>query len=231
MSKDKWLELEYQALREELTKLMDIGHGTVRFCLPAAAAVYALPVVVGKTTQVYLWALCAALGGLLITAMVHTFCACIAGGRRIGAYIKEAIEPNTNGGLNWEGVIFEWEKRGKQASISPLLAVSAGSLLANVVAAAGAGVVFLQGLASLVPPAVAVVFVFLSLPIAFRTSRASMGREQCVTDVKEILKSRPVEEGISWVEQPAATIKIGSQNVSAPPQVLEPPVIDQNARV
>lgn len=139
MSKDKWLELEYQALREELAKLMDIGHGTVRFCLPAAAAVYALPVVVGKTTQVYLWALCAALGGLLITAMVHTFCACIAGGRRIGAYIKEAIEPNTNGGLNWEAVIFEWEKRGKQASISPLLAVSAGSLLANVVAAAGAG--------------------------------------------------------------------------------------------
>lgn len=58
-----------------------------------------------------------------------------------------------------------------------------------------------------------------------------MGREQCVTDVKEILKSRPVEESVSWVEQPAATIKIGSQNVSAPPRVLEPPVIDQNARV
>jgi len=209
MAEDNWRELEYQALREELTKLMDICHATVRFCLPAAAAVYALPILVKQTGEVYLWSLCAALGGLLITAMVHTFCACITGGRRIGAYIKEAIEPNTNGGLRWETTIFEWETHDKQAALGPLLAVSAGSLLANVVAAAGAGAVFLRGFASLVPPVVAVIFVFLSLPIAFRTSRPSSGREQCVADVRAILAARPirVESAISGSPS-AATIGI-----------------------
>ncbi len=187
MPEDRWVEMEYQALQEQMSKLLDVGQSAVRFCLPAAAAVYALPVLVQQTSQTYLWALCTGLASLLITAMVHTFCACVTGGRRIGAYIKEAIEPHTKGGMRWEAMIFEWENRETRRSMSPLLAISAGALLANVAAAAGAGAVFLHGAEALIPPMIAVLFVPLSLPAAFNTARSSNARRQCVADVSEFL--------------------------------------------
>lgn len=189
MAEDKWIELEYQALQDQMSKLLDISQTAIRFCIPIAGAVYALPVVAQQPHQVYLWALCSALSGLLITAMVHTFSACVTGSRRIGAYIKEAIEPRTNNGMKWEAMLFEWEKREAQTSVSSLLAVSAGTLLANVAAAAGAGAVFLRGWESMIPAAIASFFVLLGLPTAFRTSRAANTREQCVRDVRQFLAS------------------------------------------
>jgi len=92
----RWLEVEYQALRDEILALTAERHATIRFYLPAAASVYAVPHILQQTTQVYLWILSSAAASLLLLAMVRTLLSCTVGIWSISAYIQQSIEPRTN---------------------------------------------------------------------------------------------------------------------------------------
>lgn len=188
MPEEKWTEIEYLSLRQELFNLIEIGQATVRFCLPASAAVYAVPVLLQRPSDVYLWCVCAGLAGLLLTAMVFTFCGCVEGARRIGAYIKEVIEPATNHGLKWETILWNLERQRAEPSIPAILVVAAGAFVANVGAAAASGMIFLDGQDVMFPPAVAGLFVFIGMPIALRTSRPSR-RQLHTSEIRAILDS------------------------------------------
>jgi hypothetical protein len=216
MAESRLVELEYQSLRQELFLLIDIGQSAVKFCVPASAAVYAVPVLLHQMDQVYLWSVCAGLAGLLITALVHTFCGCVEGARKIGAYIMEGIEPRSGGQLNWEHVLFHLEEHQGKPSLTPILAIAGGALLANIAAAGGAGVMFLKATESWIPPAIAAIFALPSLPAAWRVSRNSTQREHYVAEVREIIR-RERKSGPSSVPKPLRGKRIHLRPPSTPP--------------
>lgn len=186
--------------------LADAAKMMVTFCLPAAAVVYAVPVVLQQASQPFLWAICAGLASLLLTAMVQSFCSCLNGGWRIGTYIKEVIEPQTNGGLQWEGVLFDWEQRTILHTEAAVLVVSTGALLANLAAAIGVGIAFLKGWTAFVPAMIAGIFAIVCIPAAWRTSKIANQRKEYSRQLREILEERrTIERGAdSPVTRPSA---------------------------
>jgi len=199
MAERPWIELEFQALRQDMMMLADAAKTMVTFCLPAAAVVYAVPVLLHQTSQPFLWALCAGLASLLLAAMVQAFCSCLNGGWKIGTYIKEVIEPQTNGGLQWEGILFDWEQRTIVHTEAAVLAISTGALIANLAAAVGVGVAFLSGWTAFVPAMIAGVFAIACIPAAWRTSRVAHRRKEHSRQLKEILQQRRLHETDSTV--------------------------------
>src|ERR1051325_8733932 len=108
---NRWIEIEFVALRTEILALAEAERSTVRFFIPAAAVVYTVPyfilphfVRVSNQQSAFLWTFCAAVAGLLTLAMIQSQFWSVDGARRIGAYIREGIEPRTAGGLRWEQV-------------------------------------------------------------------------------------------------------------------------------
>jgi hypothetical protein len=194
MPEREWIELEFNALRRDIAMLADAAKTMVTFCLPAAAVVYAVPVLLQKTAQPFLWAICAALASLLLTAMVQAFCSCLNGGWKLGTYIKEVIEPQTNGGLQWEGILFDWEQRSIRHTEAAVLVISTGALLANFGAAVGVGVAILSGWTAFVPATIAGIFAIACIPAAWRTSRVAHQRGEYSRQLRQILQERRSHE-------------------------------------
>jgi hypothetical protein len=167
MDIDNWTELEYQSLRAEILTTIELHHSTIRFFLPASAAAYAIPYLLHQTSQIFLWSVCAGLAGLMISAMNHTLFASVDGVRRLGSYIKEAIEPRTNGGLRWEAVIYQWDQETHWWPTEHATTALA-TVVANIAAAAGAGIIFGKGRAAFIPVAVAAGIGIFNFPIIFR---------------------------------------------------------------
>jgi hypothetical protein len=190
MPERSWVEIEFQALRQDIVMLADVAKTMLTFCLPAAAVVYAVPVFLQQTSQPFIWAICAGLASLLLTAMVQTFCSCLNGGWKIGTYIKEVIEPQTNSGLQWEGVLFDWEQRTIIHTEAAVLVISTGALLANLGAAVGVGIAFLRGWTAFVPAMIAGIFAIACMPAAWRTSRVAHQRKEYSRQLREILEER-----------------------------------------
>jgi hypothetical protein len=187
MSKEAWMELEYQQLRAEILALIEAEQSTTRFFLPAAAAVYAIPYVLQQTSQMFLWSVCAGLAGLLIVAMSYTLFASVDGIRRIGMYIKEAIEPRTNGGLRWESIVHFWDQRQTHWWPSEHAIIAAGAVVTNVAAAAGAGHIFLKDIEAIVPAAVAAVIGGAAIPTISRMAKSARQRDRYAKDVASIV--------------------------------------------
>lgn len=106
-----WIELEYNHLKAEIMSLGQAKLSTARFYLPAAATVYAVPYLLKQTDQPYLWTFCVAVAGLLVLTMTQALYVCSSGIRRAGVYIREVLEPRTNGGLRWEHAVRHLTRR------------------------------------------------------------------------------------------------------------------------
>jgi hypothetical protein len=187
MPVEKWIELEYVALRAEILALAAAEQSAVKFFLPTAGAVLAVPYLVKITGEPYLWAICAGVAGLLVAAMVHTLHASVDGVRKIGMYIKDGIEPRTEGGLRWERVVFEWDHDSSSAWLSETLAISLGAVVANVAATVGAAIAFLPPASRIMPIVVAGLVALLSLRPLLRIGNAGKHRSKYSADVISVL--------------------------------------------
>lgn len=102
MDTERWRQLEYESLRQEILSLFESHRSTPRFFLPAAAGAYGIPFLLDRPNEIFLWSMSAGGAGLMLFVMSYTLFASVDGVRRIGSYIRMAIEPGTEGGLRWE---------------------------------------------------------------------------------------------------------------------------------
>jgi len=189
-----WVELEYKHLRDEIMSLGAAKLGTVRFYLPAAAAVYTVPYLLKQTNQAYLWALCAAVAGLLVLTMSQTLFVSSSGIRRLGVYIREVIEPRTNGGLRWEHAVRLFDGR-QRFWLGQSFTISASAVLANIVAASGAAFAFLPPDSNRAWPIVAAVLTAVpTLPGLWRMLRPTADREYLLGQITSMLNSASPSE-------------------------------------
>lgn len=188
MDVDRWRELEYTTLRQEILTLFEAHHSTPRFFLPAAAGVYTIPYVLQQTSQVFLWSMCAGVVGLMLLAMNHTLFASVDGVRRVGTYIKEAIEPDTKGGLRWEGFVFAWHQRQSSWQPSEHAILALGAVLANIVAATGAGYLFIGGGYFAAPAVCAILTGALSVPTIYSLWRSPLLRRRHTEEAASIIQ-------------------------------------------
>jgi hypothetical protein len=194
MDQSRWIEIEFNALRQEILTFGEAERSAVKFYVPAAAAVYAIPYfllqqspqrALDQEYQTFLWTFCAAVAGLLTLALLHTLYWSINAARKIGAYIKECIEPRTEGGLRWESVFFRLSQK-RYHWPSDAAAVGAAAILANVVVASAASIMFLTGSNRLSPPLAAAVFAAMSLPTIRRIVGAPGSRAEYVKRIADI---------------------------------------------
>jgi hypothetical protein len=165
--------------------------GAIRFYLPAAATVYAIPYVLKQTAQPYLWALCAGVAGLLVLTMTQTLCVATNGIRRLGVYIRDVIEPRTNGGLRWENAVNHFD-RHRLFSLGQSLSTSLSAIVANVVAATGAAFVFLpRGPQQLWPILASVVTALPALPGLWQILRPTAQREKLAERIATLAGTPP----------------------------------------
>jgi hypothetical protein len=185
----KWRELEYEALREEIITLTEAQQSAVRFFLPAAAAVFAVPYLANKTSHALLWAFCAGGAGLMIMAMSYTLLSYVQGIYKIGSYVRTAIESRSNGELRWESFLFESQVRRKVGWPSEHVVISLGAILANIGASLGAGYVFLAATNRGIPVIVAGFFSLATLPAAYRMWRSGPERKTHADHIASVLDS------------------------------------------
>src|ERR1043166_9177630 len=153
MEPEHWIELEFQALRAEILALGEAERSAVKFYVPAAAVVYAIPyyltqqmpkVLADEQHRAFLWIFCPTVAGLLILAMLQSLYWSVDGARRIGMYIKVGLETRTSHALRWETVFFEFSQTRKPLP-SDSSTIGMVSVLANVGAAIAAALTFLHG--------------------------------------------------------------------------------------
>jgi hypothetical protein len=194
MNHEKWLELEFTALRQEILTFGEAERSAVKFYLPAAASVYAVPYFLlqqpaartaGADSQTFVWTFCATVAGLLTFALANSLYWSVNGSRRIDMYIKECIEPRTQGGLQWETVFYYLsQKRYRWPSDSA--GIAAMAVLANLVAASAAAAMFLSGPDRFYPVTAASSFALLALPTIRRIVNAADARQEYATRIGQI---------------------------------------------
>jgi hypothetical protein len=194
MEDDRWLELEFNALRAELLALGQAERSAVKFCIPAASSVYAVPYIllhqqsaVPQDHAVFLWTLCATVAGLLTLAMIQSLFWSVDGARRIGMYIKESIEPRTAKGLRWETTLFQLYDQKQFAWPSESVTIAGSTVLANLVAALAAGVLFVDGIASFIPVIGACMVSVFALPALMRMARPSQTRTAYADRIEDLM--------------------------------------------
>jgi hypothetical protein len=187
---DDWIELEYKHLRDEIMSLGAAKLGTVRFYLPAAASVYAVPYLLKQTGQAYLWALCSAVAGLLVLTMSQTLFVSSNGIRRLGVYIRDVLEPRTRGGLRWEHAVRLFDGR-RRFWLGQSFTISASAVVANVVAASGAAFAFLpQDTSRLWPILAAAVTAVPTIPGLWRMLRPTAERDLLMQQIDSIIANQ-----------------------------------------
>jgi hypothetical protein len=194
LNHEKWLELEFVALRQEILTFGEAERSAVKFYLPAAATVYAVPYFLlqhspasrnGTDAAVFVWTFCATVAGLLTFALANSLYWSVNGSRRIGMYIKECIETRTSGGLQWETVFYHLsQKRYRWPSDSA--GIAAMAVLANLVAASAAAAMFLGGNDRFYPVTAASGFALLALPTIRRIVNAADARQEYSVRIGQI---------------------------------------------
>jgi hypothetical protein len=184
-----WRELEYEALRQEILVLTEAQQSAVRFYLPAAAAIFAVPYFANKTSQALLWSFCAGGSALMIMAMSYTLLSYVEGIYKIGTYIKKAIEPKSNGELRWETFLFESQVRRKAGWPSEHVVITLAAIAANIGASLGVGYIFLASPNAGVPVIVSGFFSLITLPAAYRMWRSGRERQTHADRIDHILES------------------------------------------
>ena len=189
MSDTKWIELEYESLRQEILSLTESQQSAARFFIPAAAAVYAVPYLLNRTSEALLWSVCAGGAALMILAMSYTLLAYVEGVHKLGTYVAKAIEPRTEGGLRWETFLFQTQTVRERAWPSEHVVISVVAITAHVAAAFGAGRLFLAPSDALTPPFVASIGALLTLPAAYRMWTSGKARRRYANLVEATLKT------------------------------------------
>lgn len=197
---DDWIALEYEHLRTEIMSLGAAKLGTVRFYLPAAASVYAVPYLLKQTNQSYLWTLCSAVAGLLVLTMSQTLFVSSNGIRRLGVYIRDVLEPRTRGGLRWEHAVQMFDG-GQRFWLGQSFTISASAVLANLVASVGAASVFLPSDTSRLWPVIAAIATGIpTLPGLWRMLRPTIERDSLKKRIDTISVHRATNQGSSSAE-------------------------------
>ncbi len=228
MDTAKWLEAEFNALRTEILALGEAERDAVKFYVPAASVVYAVPYYllehlspasVAEQHRTFLWTFSATAAGMLVLAMLQSLYWSVDGARRLGMYIMNAIEPRTHGGLRWEWTLFQLhQKRQKWPSDSLTIAVA--SVLANLVAAYAAANVFIQGFAQLWPVVIASAFAAASLPSIRRIDASSGTRREYAERITALMTQYPEAE--SGFAQSMATRTVPPPQAPDEPTSLRP---------
>ncbi|MDP9193201.1 MAG: hypothetical protein M3P06_16005 [Acidobacteriota bacterium] len=152
MDNNSWAAVEFAALRQEILALGEAERSAVKFYIPAVAVVYAIPyylsermgdAIADPRRQAFLWTFCVLVAELLTLAMLQSLFWSTDGARRLGVYIKTAIEPLTEYQLRWESVFHELTQERKQF-FSDSSTVGAISVLVNIFAACAIGFAFLD---------------------------------------------------------------------------------------
>jgi len=112
----------------------------------------------------------------------------VDGARRIGMYIKVAIEPRTGGGLRWESVFYELSQKQKPLP-SDSSTIGIVAVTANVVASGAAGFTFLSDSNRLWPIAAALLLAWPSIWILRRIYRSADSRREYSERFVTILES------------------------------------------
>ncbi|MEA2462623.1 MAG: hypothetical protein QOJ98_370 [Acidobacteriota bacterium] len=187
MDNDRWLELEYQALRDEILALGAAERDAVKFYVPIAALAYAVPYYLLEQAdlrppalahQTFLWTFAASVTGLLLLAMLRSILWSVDGSRRLGMYIKTVIEPRTRGGLRYEWLLFQLQQERPKRP-SDVFMISLGSVLVNCLAAGATGRLFIkEAPEAFFPVSVALGFAIASIGsiLTIRDSRGTRRR-------------------------------------------------------
>lgn len=185
-----WRQLEYESLRDEILARDESERSSVRFYLPAAAAIYTLPYFLGMQrvatkdpAAVYLWIFCAAVASLLVLVMVLSLYWAADGTRKIGTYIKEIVEPGSDGALRWETVVFELAKKRRYWP-NETFVVACGATIANLLASVAASITFLRGPNQCAPIVVSSVLTALAVPALWRLMTSSSQRVRYAEAIK-----------------------------------------------
>ena len=195
---EHWIELEFNALRNEILALGEAERSAVKFYIPSAAAVYTVPylllqhlptTVSDESHRAFLWILCPAVAGLLILAMLQSLFWSVDGARRIGMYIKTSIEPRTNDGLRWESIFFEMSQTQTQLP-SDSATIGTIGVIANLGAAVAAGFTFLHDWHRLWPAIAALVMAVPSFWILHRIYDSKNTRLRYSERFRSILSGR-----------------------------------------
>jgi hypothetical protein len=231
MKDDRWLELEFNALRAELLALGQAERSAVKFYIPAASTVYAVPYIllqqpsakVPQDQAVFLWTLCATVAGLLTLAMVQSLFWSVDGARRIGMYIKERIEPQTAGGLRWETILFGLYDQKQFTWPSESVTIAASTVLANLVAALAAGILFIDGPVSVMPVAAAGIVSAFALPALRRMGSPSQSRAAYAVRIAGLIATfRDTQAATVKMEVPSGPKVSISADEPVTPVVAEP---------
>jgi hypothetical protein len=212
MDTDRWMELEFNALRNEILALGEAERSSVRFYIPVAAVVYAVPyfllqqptMKLDHQQQAFIWTFCATVVGLLTLAMIQSIFWSVDGARRIGTYIRNGIEPRTGGGLRWETVLTQLNQR-RYLLPSDSLTIATSTILANLVAAFSAGMMFLVGGERIWPSVAASVFALLALPSLRRIASSTQIRRAYAERVTELMMAYGDRTPMLHVAAPAVT--------------------------
>lgn len=215
MDTDRWMELEFNALRSEILALGEAERSSVRFYIPVAAVVYAVPyfllqqpaMKVDQQQEAFIWTFCATVVGLLTLAMIQSIFWSVDGARRIGTYIRNGIEPRTGGGLRWETVLTQLNQK-RYLLPSDSLTIATSTVVANLVAAFSAGMLFLARSERIWPAAAASAFALMALPSLRRIASSTQIRRAYAERVTELMMAYGDSTPKLHVAGPAATTPI-----------------------
>jgi hypothetical protein len=183
---EKWIELEYAALRSEILALGEAERAAVKFYIPAAAIVYAAPYYLLRQPSsitpdppniAFLWIFCVVVAGLLTLAMLQSLYWSVDGARRIGTYIKCALEKRSGYGLRWETIFFALTQ-GRFPLPSDSSAVALLAISVNLVAAVAIGITFLEPVYRWWPLVAAVVLAAPAISILVQLLRSAAVRRR-----------------------------------------------------
>lgn len=219
MNEERWIELEFNALRAELLALGQAERSAMKFYIPAASTVYAVPYFLLRDQSVsplsheeaiFLWTLCATVAGLLTLALVQSLYWSVDGARRIGMYIKEGLEPRTDRELRWETTLYQLYAPKRSLWPSESVTIAGSTLLTNLVTALTAGVLFLDGTARILPLMAAGLVSAFALPPLWRMARPSRSRMEYAARIAELtadfMKARATRADASKIVAPKLEI-------------------------
>jgi hypothetical protein len=195
---DRWREIEFIALRQEILALGEAERSAVRFYIPATAIVYAVPYYVAERManamadafrQALMWTFCVLIAELLTLAMVQTLFWSVDGARRIGVYIRTSIEPQTFYALRWEAVFFQLTQANRQF-LNDSAVIGAIAVAANIFAACAVGFTFLDDRYFWLPLLPAFVLTSMSMVVIRRIVRSRPSRREYADRYEEILVTK-----------------------------------------
>lgn len=104
------IKLEYESLRIEIQDTVRNSNRVIQLFIPFVSIFYTIPFILENGKYVHsmgLWFICNLFSSLTIFVLSYILAVNNDGIRKIGLYIKNVIEPKTNGILQWETINYK----------------------------------------------------------------------------------------------------------------------------